>query len=113
LRLRDPAVLGALRWGEVRRVVEDRQEALLRCYQTSLRAVADLAGRIVMRFRVVGGAVDTVSWADNGTGDERLARCLVRVLRKTGFPRKSVATSCTYPLEFDLVPPLSATGTRP
>jgi len=105
LRLRDPAVMGALRWGEVRRVVEDRQEALLRCYQTSLRAVADLAGRIVMRFRVSGGVVDAVSWADNDTGDERLARCLARIFRKTGFPRKNAATTCAYPMEFDLDPP--------
>jgi hypothetical protein len=105
LRLRDPAVMGALRWGEVRRVVEDRQEALLRCYQTSLRMVADLAGRIVMRFRVSGGAADAVTWADNGTGDERLARCVARVFRRTGFPRKAVATTCAYPMEFELVPP--------
>jgi hypothetical protein len=104
LRLRDPAVTGGLRWGEVRRTVEDRQEALLRCYQTSLRVVPDLAGRIGMRFRVAGGVADAVSWTDNSTGDERLARCLARVLRKAGFPRKAVATSCAYPLEFELAP---------
>jgi len=49
--------------------------------------------------------VDAISWADNGTDDERLARCLARGFRKTSFPHKAVATSCTYPLEFDLVPP--------
>jgi hypothetical protein len=101
----EPTVTGAVGLEVVKRIVAQRRPQLRRCYDTALRTVPGLQGRVAVKFTIAtAGGVEQTTVVENQTGDDRLAECVADVLQGMVFPELDAPTEVVYPFQFGLVP---------
>lgn len=69
------------------------------CYESRLKAVPNLEGRIVMAWTVSSGATESIYVVSNTTGDAELAGCIERKIRRWKFT-DSVEGDMEWPFVF-------------
>jgi TonB family protein len=76
-----------------------------RCYESALRYEPKLAGKVSVRFAVVrAGYVKGVQVLENTTGNEKVERCVARVVSAIRFPRRRTGKSLRFTFPFIFVP---------
>ena len=89
----------------VREKIQKDLPKINRCYESALRYEPDLAGKVSVRFAVVRtGYVKGVHVLENTTGNDRMERCVARVVSAIRFPRRRTGKSLrfTFPFVFAL-----------
>jgi len=72
-----------------------------RCYESALRYEPELAGKISVRFAVVRtGYVKGVQVLENTTGNDKVERCVTRVVSAIRFPRRRTGKSLRFTFPF-------------
>jgi hypothetical protein len=85
--------------GAVTATVKRYTGQLQYCYESRLKQVPSLAGRVEVGWTVAGGAVESLYVVSNSTGDAELASCITRRIRRWSFP-DSVEGDITWPFVF-------------
>ena len=80
-------------------VVRNKQGQLQYCYEDQLRSDPSLAGRVEVQWNVAGGRVTQALVATNTTGNDALAQCILRKIKRWRFP-EDVSGSTTWPFVF-------------
>jgi hypothetical protein len=70
---------------DVGKVVRANQGSLKWCYDNALKANPTLAGKIVIRWEIAGGAASEVDIVDNTTGDSAFGDCVLKKVRRWQF----------------------------
>ncbi len=72
------------------------------CYETVRVEEPDLAGKVEVAWTVsTEGAVTDIGVANNTTGSDDLANCLVRRIKRWEFPAADEEQQVTYPFKFN------------
>jgi hypothetical protein len=88
---------------EIDAVIKASAGAIRSCYQAELAKSPDLAGKIVVQFRIDGaGAVASASIKSTTMKSPPVESCVVGTIKKLAFPAKATA-SVTYPFIFTRV----------
>ncbi|MBN2800125.1 MAG: AgmX/PglI C-terminal domain-containing protein [Deltaproteobacteria bacterium] len=83
----------------VKKIVRSNSGQLKYCYEQRLKVKPTLEGRVEMEWTVSAAAVTSVVVVFNGTGDEELATCIKRKIRRWRFP-DDVEGTFTWPWVF-------------
>ena len=86
--------------GAVRNVVKRYAGQLQYCYESRLKAVPNLGGRVEIGWSVFEGAVSGVYVVSNSTGDSELASCIEKKIRRWKFPGDKVEGDISWPFVF-------------
>jgi hypothetical protein len=86
--------------GAVRSVVKRYAGQLQYCYESRLKAVPNLQGRIEIGWSVFDGQVSGVYVVSNSTGDSELAGCIEKKIRRWRFPAGKVEGDISWPFVF-------------
>jgi len=82
----------------VRQKIKKDLPKINRCYESALRYEPQLAGKVSVRFAVVRtGYVKGVQVVENTTGNEKVERCVTRVLSAIRFPAAEPAKAYASP----------------
>jgi hypothetical protein len=84
----------------IRSVVRRHSGQVKACYEERLEERPGLAGRLAVDVKIQQGRVVEVSVAEDTTGDERLARCVVRRIKRWRFD-VAVTDDIFLPFRFD------------
>jgi outer membrane biosynthesis protein TonB len=72
------------------------------CYEEQLARDPDLSGKVELAWTVAAdGSVDRVDVAENTTGNEDLADCMARRVRRMQFPGGEEPVEVSYPFTFN------------
>jgi Ca-activated chloride channel family protein len=71
---------------DIIQLVDARQGQIETCYQDRLQYRPQLAGSVAVEVDVVGGKVSGLALAENTTGDDWLAQCALRRIRRWEYP---------------------------
>jgi hypothetical protein len=69
----------------VEKVVSKRASQLQYCYEEQLRADTDLSGRVEVYWNIAGGRITAVNVEVNTTGNDSLANCIVKKVKRWRF----------------------------
>ena len=83
----------------VARIIRSYLGQIRACYERNLKANPQLQGRLVAEFSVSGGRVVEAWTTWNDTGDEELAACVIRQIRRWRF-EPSIEAEIAWPLVF-------------
>jgi hypothetical protein len=84
---------------EIDSVIKASKEQLVACYRARLPDVPDLAGKIVVDFAIVDGAVTTAGLGEGSNlGDAEVETCVLDVVRAMQFARGDAKVR--YPFMF-------------
>lgn len=87
--------------GEIDRVIRARAGMFRACYQRELREHPDLAGKVVIHFRIVGdGHVENASIASSTLKSTAAEECIKRNVEILRFPARDGLANVTYPFVF-------------
>ena len=76
-----------------------------RCYESALRFDPELAGKVSVRFAVVRkGYVRGLRVLENTTGNDRVERCVARVVSAIRFPSRRTGKSISFTFPFVFAP---------
>jgi outer membrane biosynthesis protein TonB len=89
----------------VREKIRNDLPKINRCYESELRYEPELAGKVSVRFAVVRtGYVKGVHVVENTTGNDRVERCVARIVSALRFPRRREGKSLRFTLPFIFAP---------
>ena len=89
----------------VREKIQKDLPKINRCYESALRYEPELAGKVSVRFAVVRtGYVEGVHVLENTTGNDRVERCVARVVSAIRFPRRRTGKSLRFTFPFVFAP---------
>jgi outer membrane biosynthesis protein TonB len=89
----------------VRQKISKDLPKINRCYESALRYEPELAGKVSVRFAVVRtGYVKGVQVLENTTGNEKVERCVTRVLSGIRFPRRRTGKNLRFTFPFIFAP---------
>ena len=89
----------------VRQKIKKDLPRINRCYESALRDEPQLAGKVSIRFAVVrAGYVKGVQVVENTTGNEKVERCVTRVLSAIRFPSRRTGKSLRFTFPFIFAP---------
>lgn len=72
------------------------------CYEEQLIRDPSLSGKVELAWTVdVDGSVSTIDVAENTTGNEDLADCMARRVKRMQFPEGEEPVSVSYPFTFN------------
>ena len=80
----------------VEATVRKREGQLMYCYENQLRADPGLSGRIVIEWQISNNRVTSIRVESNGTGNEELASCIVKKIKRWRFEGVSGAVSWPF-----------------
>lgn len=83
----------------VERTVQAKAGQLNYCYEEQLRSDPDLAGRVEVQWNIAAGRVTAASVTSNTTGNDTLAVCIVRKIKRWRFG-KDVSGPVSWPFVF-------------
>jgi hypothetical protein len=83
----------------VERTVQAKAGQLNYCYEEQLRSDPDLAGRVEVQWNIAAGRVTAASVTSNTTGNDTLAICIVRKVKRWRFG-KDVSGPVSWPFVF-------------
>jgi hypothetical protein len=87
----------------VRQKISKDLPKINRCYESALRYEPELAGKVSLRFAVVRtGYVKGVQVLENTTGNDKVERCVARVVSAIRFPRRRTGKSLRFTFPFVL-----------
>ncbi|MGB5372398.1 MAG: AgmX/PglI C-terminal domain-containing protein [Polyangiales bacterium] len=76
-----------------------------RCYESALRFEPELTGKVSVRFAVVRkGYVRGLRVVENTTGNDRVERCVARVVSAIRFPSRRTGKSLSFTFPFVFAP---------
>jgi TonB family protein len=89
----------------VRQEIRKDLPKINRCYESALRYEPELAGKVSVRFAVVRtGYVKGVQVVENTTGNDRVERCVARIVSALRFPRRREGKSLRFTFPFVFAP---------
>lgn len=89
----------------VREKIRNDLPKITRCYESERRYEPELAGKVSVRFAVVRtGYVKGVHVVENTTGNDRVERCVARVVSALRFPRRREGKSLRFTFPFIFAP---------
>lgn len=89
----------------VRQKIRKDLPKINRCYESELRYEPELAGKVSVRFAVVRtGYVKGVHVVENTTGNDRVERCVARIVSALRFPRRREGKSLRFTFPFVFAP---------
>ncbi len=89
----------------VRQKIHKDLPKINRCYVSALRFEPELAGKVSVRFAVVRkGYVRGLRVVENTTGNDRVERCVARVVRAIRFPSRRTGKSVSFTFPFVFAP---------
>jgi hypothetical protein len=80
----------------VEATVRKREGQLMYCYENQLRADPSLSGRIVIEWQISNDRVTSIQVASNETGNDELASCIVKKIKRWRFEGASGAVSWPF-----------------
>jgi hypothetical protein len=80
----------------VEATVRKREGQLMYCYESQLRADPSLSGRIVVEWQISNNRVTSVRVASNETGNDELATCITKKIKRWRFDGVSGAVSWPF-----------------
>ncbi|MBI5489076.1 MAG: AgmX/PglI C-terminal domain-containing protein [Deltaproteobacteria bacterium] len=100
LRLGDATTYGGLSKEAIRRIVQQAQPDVRRCYEAALRRDPSVAGRVTVRLVIAAdGLVQGALATGDETGDEALVDCLLDAVSGLTFPAADRVTVVGYPFQ--------------
>jgi len=84
---------------DVEAVVKQRQGQLMYCYENELRADPGLSGRVEVEWQVSNKRVTSIRVASNSTGNDELAACIVKKIKRWRFG-EGVQGAVSWPFVF-------------
>jgi hypothetical protein len=94
-----PSVTGGLSREAVRRVMHQRRNEYVYCYERALQARPDREGRVSTRFVIDPSGSVVHAEASSDTMPE-VTECIERALSRAHFPESSGVTGVSYPFDF-------------
>ncbi|MGB5267886.1 MAG: AgmX/PglI C-terminal domain-containing protein [Polyangiales bacterium] len=89
----------------VRQKIHKDLPKINRCYASALRFEPELAGKVSVRFAVVRkGYVRGLRVVENTTGNDRVERCVARVVSAIRFPSRRTGKSLSFTFPFVFAP---------
>jgi len=89
----------------VRQKIHKDLPKINRCYESALRFEPELAGKVSVRFAVVRkGYVRGLRVVENTTGNDRVERCVARVVSAIRFPSRRTGKSLSFTFPFVFAP---------
>lgn len=89
----------------VRQKIQKDLPKINRCYESALRYEPELSGKVSVRFAVVrNGNVQGVQVLENTTGNDKVERCVARVLGALRFPSRRAGKSLRFTFPFVFAP---------
>ena len=89
----------------VRQKIRKDLPKINRCYESVLRYEPELAGKVSVRFAVVRtGYVKGLHVVENTTGNDKVERCVARVVSAMRFPRRRTGKSLQFTFPFVFAP---------
>lgn len=89
----------------VRQKIHKDLPKINRCYESALRFEPELAGKVSVRFAVVRkGYVRSLRIVENTTGNDRVERCVARVVSAIRFPSRRTGKSLSFTFPFVFAP---------
>lgn len=89
----------------VRQKIRKDLPKINRCYESALRYEPELAGKVSVRFAVVRtGYVKGLHVVENTTGNDKVERCVARVVSAMRFPRRRTGKSLRFTFPFVFAP---------
>ncbi len=89
----------------VRQQIHKDLPKISRCYESALRYEPELAGKVSVRFAVLRkGQVKGVQVVENTTGNDRMERCVARVVSALRFPIRRTGKSLRFTFPFVFAP---------
>ncbi len=89
----------------VRQKIHKDLPKINRCYESALRYAPELAGKVSIRFAVVRkGYVKGLQVVQNTTGNDRVERCVARVVSAIRFPSRRTGKSLSFTFPFVFAP---------
>lgn len=85
--------------GKVSETVKRNAGQLRYCYETRLKQVPSLQGRVEIGWSMTGGKPEGVYIVSNSTGDKELADCIVNKIKRWSFPSDAEG-DITWPFTF-------------
>jgi hypothetical protein len=73
----------------VESVVRSKAGQLNYCYELQLKGDPSLGGRIQLEWNISGGRVTTASVVSNTTGNQALADCIIKKIRRWRFSKEA------------------------
>jgi Ca-activated chloride channel family protein len=96
-------VKGSMSKEPIRRSIRRQMKAIRACYEKQLKSDPNLQGRVVVRF-VIGanGQVTKAEIASSTLNNEKVEKCLLKVIRRMTFPQPEGGSSVvvSYPFTF-------------
>jgi Ca-activated chloride channel family protein len=100
VRNAQPTVTGSLDKDVIRRIVRAHINEIRSCYNTSLTHDPTLSGKVTIDMTIgADGKVSASAVGSNTTGDEPLAQCIAKVVKRWTFPKPAGGgtVKVTYP----------------
>ena len=89
----------------VRQKIHKDLPKINRCYESALRFEPELSGKVSVRFAVVRkGYVRGLRIVENTTGNDRVERCVARVVSGIRFPSRRTGKSLSFTFPFVFAP---------
>jgi TonB family protein len=89
----------------VRQKIQKDLPKINRCYESALRYEPELSGKVSVRFAVIrNGNVKGVQVLENTTGNDKVERCVARVVSALRFPSRRTGKSLRFTFPFVFAP---------
>jgi hypothetical protein len=97
----EPDDPGQLTKNDIDSTVKAGAGAIRSCYQKELKAHPDLAGKVVVKFRIAGdGSVASAAVVTSTLGSDAAVACIVAAVKQLKFPAKGAVSNVSYPFIF-------------